>query len=451
MKKILVVDDDPHHLLLLKLRLSNSGYEVITAKSAKEAMEKLEEVSPDLIIADILMPEIDGFKFCKMTREKEKYKDLPFIFLSALGDTESKIKGLGLGADEYMTKPFSYKELLTRVKILLDRYARYKDTIKDNAIIKGKLEEVSISDLSQLLYYGKKTVKISITGKNRADIWMKEGKIINAAYKNKKGMDALFHIFKFKEGDFQVIPLKTCDEEEVIKTSTEEIILELMRQIDEANKMREEWGDESLIKAANLIGTEEEVTNILYKNVTLKELLESSPFSEYKTLYILEKLEKDGKIKIERKAPPPTKVFDLLIFATNRYERNLFLKNVAEGVSESEGVWDFAKLRINNQLVNLYGIPGAKMFASLWEVFIKKSNGIITLVNPEDKNALEDAVFAITFIREKSKVPIILVNTNPTFPLPPLPPEIGEDIKKEVCSLSDKEKVSSIIRALIKA
>ena len=119
--KILVVDDDRNICELLKLYLENEGYSVFVANDGQQAVEMFQAKSPELVLLDIMLPNMDGFDICKEVRQK---KDIPIIMVSAKKEDISKIRGLGFGADDYMTKPFSPSELVARVKAHLERYQR---------------------------------------------------------------------------------------------------------------------------------------------------------------------------------------------------------------------------------------------------------------------------------------------------------------------------------------
>ncbi|MGK7916453.1 MAG: response regulator transcription factor RpaB [Prochloraceae cyanobacterium] len=117
-KKILVVDDEASIRRILKTRLSMIGYEIATAADGKEALEKFPHIQPDLVVLDVMMPKLDGYGVCEQLRQKS---DLPIIMLTALGDIADRITGLELGADDYVVKPFSPKELEARIRSILRR------------------------------------------------------------------------------------------------------------------------------------------------------------------------------------------------------------------------------------------------------------------------------------------------------------------------------------------
>jgi len=117
-KKILVVDDEERMLRFIRLNLEHDGFQVIEAVKGHEALDKMRTGMPDLILLDVMLPDLDGFEVLKMVRE---ISNIPIIMLTAKGEEDDRVKGLELGADDYVTKPFSPRELVSRVKAVLRR------------------------------------------------------------------------------------------------------------------------------------------------------------------------------------------------------------------------------------------------------------------------------------------------------------------------------------------
>ena len=116
--QVLVVDDEPRYLKLVRYNLEAAGYQVITAATGEEALSLVARKSPDLIILDIRLPGIDGYEVCTRIRE---FSSTPIIMLTAKGEEREKVQGLRLGADDYVTKPFGAEELMARVETVLRR------------------------------------------------------------------------------------------------------------------------------------------------------------------------------------------------------------------------------------------------------------------------------------------------------------------------------------------
>ncbi|MFC1480143.1 PleD family two-component system response regulator [Candidatus Omnitrophota bacterium] len=119
--KILVVDDEPIIVKLLTNRLEVSGYDVITATDGEKALEEVRREQPDLLILDIVLPKIDGYKLCELLKSDEKYSKIPVIMLSASVKKKDLEMAEKMGADAYMVKPFNARELLSKIKELLEK------------------------------------------------------------------------------------------------------------------------------------------------------------------------------------------------------------------------------------------------------------------------------------------------------------------------------------------
>lgn len=159
-EKILVVDDEASIRRILETRLKMVGYEVATAADGEEALELFSKFNPDLMILDVMMPKLDGYG---VTREIRRTSDTPIIILTALGDVSERITGLELGADDYVIKPFSPKELEARVKAVLrrttSRESNSSGKVTKNIITTGTLR----IDINRRQVY-RKNERIRLTG-----------------------------------------------------------------------------------------------------------------------------------------------------------------------------------------------------------------------------------------------------------------------------------------------
>lgn len=119
MSKILIVDDDPHIRELVRIFLHSEGFDIYEAVDGVEALKTLESIKADMVILDVMMPNMDGWELCRELRESY---DMPLLMLTAKGETSQKVKGFQLGTDDYLVKPFEPLELVARVRALLKRY-----------------------------------------------------------------------------------------------------------------------------------------------------------------------------------------------------------------------------------------------------------------------------------------------------------------------------------------
>jgi DNA-binding response OmpR family regulator len=120
-QSVLIVDDEPNILLSLQFLMKKTGYHVRTAKDGEEALAEISRAAPDLVLLDVMMPKIDGFSVCQRIRSNPEWKNIRIIMLTARGRDVERDKGLALGADDYITKPFSTQDTIARVEAALAR------------------------------------------------------------------------------------------------------------------------------------------------------------------------------------------------------------------------------------------------------------------------------------------------------------------------------------------
>jgi len=136
-EKIIVIEDDPDILEVISYNLSREGYSVITARDGEEGLKKIREQAPSLVILDLMLPVLDGLEVCKRLKGDPFTKDIPIIMVTAKGEESDIVLGLGLGADDYVPKPFSVKELLARVSAVLRRGPLREDVTVEGRIVRG--------------------------------------------------------------------------------------------------------------------------------------------------------------------------------------------------------------------------------------------------------------------------------------------------------------------------
>ncbi|MDI6795379.1 MAG: response regulator [Desulfatibacillaceae bacterium] len=195
---ILIIDDDPavHELLTQYLTLSH--YRVFDAYDGNSGIRMVEEIHPDLVLLDVQMPGMDGFATLLAIREKAQLSDIPILFLTSLDRQHLKVKGLELGADDYITKPFNSSELLARIKAALRRTARYRRT---EGIMAGNLSDISLADLLQSMEMGAKTATVKLPEMDGV-IYLSQGRFVHARQGRFTGEEALVRIFLLEKGSF---------------------------------------------------------------------------------------------------------------------------------------------------------------------------------------------------------------------------------------------------------
>ncbi|MDB6123424.1 MAG: Two component transcriptional regulator, winged helix family [Pedosphaera sp.] len=182
--KILVVDDEPDAVDLIKFNLKGAGYEVITAADGEEALQKARSLLPNLIILDLMLPEVDGLEVCKILRRDPRVSAVPIIMLTAKAAEIDRVLGLELGADDYVTKPFSPRELVLRVKRLLrtgqaaeskaDEIV-FKELVvnipKHQAWVKGKALDLTATEFKLITILAQRRGRVQSREQLLQDVW----------------------------------------------------------------------------------------------------------------------------------------------------------------------------------------------------------------------------------------------------------------------------------------
>ena len=236
--KILIVDDNPHVLKLLKISLEKAGYQVFTAENGDMGLEKANEIEPDLIISDVMMPQTDGIEFCWMIRENSRIPMVPFIFLTSLKDRDMEIRGFRAGADEYLEKPVDRQVLLEKVETLLQRSRRVKamDSEKSQKVkgFEGNLEDLTLVEVIQLINLNKRSGTLRVESEEDGLLVFEKGNLFHASCGNIQGEEAVNKLVTFKKGIFRFEP-EVVSAKKNITGSTMNVLLEACRLMDEAN------------------------------------------------------------------------------------------------------------------------------------------------------------------------------------------------------------------------
>jgi len=182
--KILVVDDEPEAVELVEFNLKQAGYDVVTAADGAEALKKARTVLPGLVLLDLMLPEIDGLEVCKMLRRDPATAGIPIIMVTAKAAEIDRILGLELGADDYITKPFSPRELVLRVKKMLQRgptAGEEQDTFKFGELVidsprhlvswRGKQIELTATEFSLLRFFLLNPRRVLSKGQILQNVW----------------------------------------------------------------------------------------------------------------------------------------------------------------------------------------------------------------------------------------------------------------------------------------
>jgi CheY-like chemotaxis protein len=254
--RVLIVDDDPWILRMVSTLLEKRGYTIATASDGEEGLMRADQIRPDLIITDVMMPKLDGWSLVRALRSRAELALVPVIFLTALGGEEDRIRGFRLGADDYLAKPFRFEELDLRVANALKKakqtQAKAEEvkqapvepaTAKKPAGIHGTLEQLGLSSLLVMIEMERKSgilrlEKLGVTGR----IFCREGRVIaarldgdRAPAESRKGAEAVYHMLTWADGRFDFSGVDVDMEDEVQSTTTH-LLMEGARLIDEGKR-----------------------------------------------------------------------------------------------------------------------------------------------------------------------------------------------------------------------
>ncbi|MBI5498766.1 MAG: DUF4388 domain-containing protein [Deltaproteobacteria bacterium] len=319
---ILVVDNHPEDLRLLEVSLKNAGFAVTTASNGRDALRKVEINPPDLIISETALPELDGFAFVKALKDKPEWAPIPFLFLSEERSVEHKVRGLEQGVDDYLVKPVFVKELVARLRLILQRKKR--ESLEGRGAktkFSGSLDDIGLVDLIQTVDLSKKTGALHLTRSgDRGVIYFQDGEVVDAEVGRHRGVAAVYRLLTWSEGFFDV-DFRPVRRTRTIHLSSQEILMEGMRRLDEWGRLIEQLPPLDtifMVDAGELIGRLDEIPDEVNAIIrltdgtrSLLEIIDAAPFDDLETLKIITRLSFYGIfIETGRKgAPPPRSEF----------------------------------------------------------------------------------------------------------------------------------------------
>ncbi len=204
---ILVVEDNDVMRQGLQALLEESGFYVISAFNGVEALEQMNWSTPDLILSDISMPEMDGFEFFEAVRAQPQWVSIPFIFLTGRDDDTDRLKARKIGSDDYLTKPCPLERLAQSVDTLMDRINQAKKIPLGQVGPSGKIEEVDLLDLIQTLELDQKTGALVLShGERTGTLYFRDGVIVDADIRSPKREEPLFVLLGWKTGNYLFLP-----------------------------------------------------------------------------------------------------------------------------------------------------------------------------------------------------------------------------------------------------
>ena len=284
---ILIIDDDPVIQKLLEKHLELSGFATLHALSGGEAMKFVDDNQIDLIILDINMPQMDGFQTLTKLRKKTGGSTIPVIFLSCLDRDHLKIKGLELGADDYMVKPFNGAELTARIKAVLRRRGSFRP---QQGEVTGDIGVLGLADLLQMLSLSQKDGTITFPDMQGA-LAVRSGEVVAVRQGKFFGMEAMLRLFLLESGPFILNYTQLPEKLDGPGREIGYLLLEVTTRIDEIKE------------AMQLIGGQETMLHLQDQSSgipQLEVLRDSFPLSLIELLTQLEVNIEEGLKRIKR-------------------------------------------------------------------------------------------------------------------------------------------------------
>ncbi|MFW5639703.1 MAG: response regulator [Thermodesulfobacteriota bacterium] len=310
--KVLIVDDDPKIGRFLKFKLSKADFEAEYYSSGRDALKRIPELKPHLIISDIQMPLMNGYEFCEKLRQDARTANIPFIFLSGRTDTSDQLEGLRLGADDYVCKPVKIDFLLERMGKVLERAAKAR-TFKSQADFSGHLSQMNLNDAMQIVESNHKSGELEFStseGKTIGRILFNKGNLVKAQFGALEGAEAFYGLMDEEEGFFEFFG-RTVDEPEQIKITNMAALLQGSRLIDEAKGLYKLLPNQDVLLVTNSKQAPPEtedrygsdkIQKILWmveKRFTANEIINSGKMSRPRAASILSDLLKKNIVLVQ--------------------------------------------------------------------------------------------------------------------------------------------------------
>lgn len=324
---VLLVDDDPDFLELTSHSLRKASLGVETACDGKDALEKLKKCRPELIIADVQMPGMNGYELCRQIR-MSGYDDIPFFFCSVSNTLPERIMGLRMGADDYLIKPVDAEELLLKVMTHLEKHRKmhaFKESFKELApskilphLMQGNLSEMKVFEVLQMLdMRGRGEVCAHFEGPSsqKGDIYLVERNIVHAELGGISGQRAFYRILAWPEGRFRIEPMKYSGEP-TISGRLDHWLMDGLAQLDEYRLLHDsliEKGEYLWIQYGKkvfdnrFIEDTSKILKLIVRYHHIDKILDNTPLTDLETMRVISELMQLGIVTASKKFGVPGK------------------------------------------------------------------------------------------------------------------------------------------------
>jgi DNA-binding response OmpR family regulator len=347
--KILIVDDDPLLAKMLEITLIQEDFITYTLCDGQEVLEKIHQINPDLIIADIMMPGMDGYELYQCLKKDTTTTFIPFIFLSAKTSLSEQLEAFRMGVDDFICKPFKIEDLIARIQKVIQKAARTR-LFNTRADFSGKLTQMKFADIIQIIELNYKTGELSFKnskGKQIGKAFFKDGNLIHSYTELLNGEEAFYEIMSETSGYFEFF-VTPIDMVQTITTPNMSVLLNGTRMIDEASGIATFISDANChlsIKSKEVspateskVGTEHinYLFQLIEQGVSFQKMLGSDKISRCRILSALINLLKEDILEIHQN----------LTDASVQMDIDLLLKIQEANFKALSGV-----LKMNNELL----------------------------------------------------------------------------------------------------
>jgi len=311
---ILLVDADATSLRVLEVSLRKVGYDVRTAETAAAALQAALTSPPDLVITDTQLPDYDGFDLCRRIRRDPRTQHAVLVFLAADATPDSKVRGIDVGADEFLTKPVLVKEIVSRVRNLLERRA---SAGVGGGGLSGTLANMGIVDVLQVMEAGSKSGTVRVVSdpvrsggfvegdREEGVIFFRDGRPVDAQLGRLRGVEAIYRLLLWEDGVFEA-QFGPVEREDSVGATTQEILLEGLQRVDAWSQnlqflpsLRSRLRVDLEILGRRRAPPPRDVQDLIARfdgRRTLFEVIASSPLDEIQTLRVIALLNEDGAL-----------------------------------------------------------------------------------------------------------------------------------------------------------
>ncbi len=302
-RRLLVVEDNQLMQRMMRELFEGEGYRVVVARNGREALQEFEPHAPEVIISDIIMPVMDGWEFCEKVRSNPATAEIPFLFVTTAREVPDRIRGLRMGADDYITKPFSEGELLARVERILAKVERLRTLeAQGGTTLTGHTSHLPLTDLFQSLSLNGKSGVVRLTDASGTcgEVHLQDGRIVHAVLGEMEGRKALFRRVEWEESRFEMDPLAEPGGHTLSGDTTEALMEALMQNdklreiltqlpgLERRYRLSETVKEE--IQRLDLEAQEQSVLSEFAAEASLGEVLDRCPLRDLQIGEILRKL-----------------------------------------------------------------------------------------------------------------------------------------------------------------